>query len=323
MQNQRYKTVIFSALGEKSFTEEQVIRLKKHCDVSFFESIKSMDKETFIKKASGFDIVAVTRRSIKDVDKELIDRLTALKHLIVYSTGYEWIDLDYLNQKNILLSNLPEYCTRSVAEHTVGLILVLATRLHLTMDYARGVISEHVSLRGFELKDKTVGIMGLGRIGHLIAKLLAPFEMHIQYYDIQQRESQFAVYTPFEDLLKTSDYIVVMANKIRNAPPLLTDKELSMVKMNCFIINTARADHVDHIAMIKAIKEKKVYGYAVDDTPEELLVDPTLEPGRVIMTAHTAWYTTEAMKKGTEDWVDCIIAASTGQPRNIIRKWGD
>lgn len=323
MQHKPWKTIIFCALGEKSFTQEQVHKLKKHCDITFHESLKPLDKDTFIQKASGFDIIAVTRRSIKDVDKDMIDRLASLKHLIIYSTGYEWIDLDYLNQKNILLSNLPEYCTRSVAEHTVGLILALATRLHLTMDYSRGMISEQVSLRGFELKDKTVGIMGLGRIGQLIAKLLAPFEMHIQYYDIQKRESPFAVYTPLESLLETSDYIVVMANKVRNAPPLLTDKELSLVKKNCFIINTARADHVDHKALLKAIHEKRVYGYAVDDTPFEFTDESALEPGRVIMTAHTAWYTTESIKKGTEDWVDCIIAASAGQPINLIRNWGD
>lgn len=318
-----YRVIIFSALGDKSFTNEQVERLKKCCDITFHKSLNPLDKETFVQQASGYEIVAVTRRSIKDVDREVIDGLNDLKHLIVYSTGYEWIDLNYLNRKNILLSNLPEYCTRSVAEHTVGLILVMASRLHLTMDYAKGLIPAHVSLRGFELKDKTVGIIGLGRIGSLIAKLLAPFEMNIRYYDIKEKKSEFANYTPLCDLLQISDYIVVMANKVRNAPPLITDIELGMVKKNCFIINTARADHLDNQAILKAIKEKRVYGYAVDDIVDDFVNDETLEPGRIIMTSHTAWYTTEAIKKGTEDWVDCIIAASSRQPINIIRDWGD
>lgn len=323
MRQKSWKTIVFCALGEKSFTEEQLFRLKKNCDVTFCETLTSLDKNTFINKAKGFDIVAVTRRAIKDVDKDIIDGLPSLKHLIIYSTGYEWVDLDYLNQKNILLSNLPDYCTRSVAEHTVSLILALSTRIHLSMDYSRGMVSDQVSLRGFELKNKTVGIIGLGRIGQLTAKLLTSFEMNILYYDIRRKESELAVYTPLETLLKSSDYIAITANKVRNAPPLLKDRELSQVKKDCFIINTARADHVDHQAMRNAIKEKRVYGYAVDDFPYELVNDSSIEPGRVIMTAHTAWYTGQAIKRGTEDWVDCIIAASSGYPKNIIRNWGD
>jgi lactate dehydrogenase-like 2-hydroxyacid dehydrogenase len=315
---QQNKMIIFSALGEKSFTKEQLERLKTRCNATFYESLEPLDKETFIKTASGFDIVSVTRRTIKDIDREIIDGLKGLKHLIIYSTGYEWVDLDYLNEKNILLSNLPNYCTQAVAEHTVGLVLMFAARLHLAMDHARGMIPKGVSLRGFELKDKTAGIIGFGRIGKRVSELLTPFGMKLLYYDIKKKESAVARFTPFEDLLKNSDYILLLANKVRNAPPILTEKELSIVKKDCFIINTARADHVDHVAMIKAVKEKRVYGYAVDDILPEVLNDKTIEPGRIVMTAHTAWYTTEALIRGAEDWVNCMTAASCGQPINLI-----
>lgn len=316
-------TVIISASGEKSFTVKQVEEIKKYCNVTFYKNLTGLTKEDFVKISDGYEIVAVTRRAIKDIDKQMIDGLNTVKSLIVYSTGYEWVDIDYLNKKDITLSNLPNYSTRAVAEHTVGVLLSLSARLHLDYELSKGLLSDKVSVRGFELHNKNIGIIGLGRIGSLIAQLLSSFELTVNYYDIQIKDSPKANYLPYEKLLKTSDFLIIMANKVRNSPPLLTDREFDLIKKDAFVINTSRADHVDNKAIISAIKKKKIYGYAVDDIVEDFLKDDSIEPGRILMTSHTAWYTTEAIKKGAEEWTQCIIAAAKGNPINVIKKWGD
>jgi phosphoglycerate dehydrogenase-like enzyme len=201
--------VIMSAKGEKSFSPAQVKELKENLDVKFLSVLKPLDTEEFIRLAKDAEILAVTRRSIKDFNRRIIDALPKLKSLAIYSTGYEWVDMEYIREKNILVSFLPEYCTVSVAEHTLAMILTMMSRTHLSYDKVRGLIPDEISLRGFELRDKCVGIIGLGRIGSEIAGLLQAMHTNVSYFDIRDIKNPVVPFKPRSMLLEQSDIIEI------------------------------------------------------------------------------------------------------------------
>ena len=150
-----------------------------------------------------------------------------------------------------------------------------------------------------------------------MAGLAHCFGMEVHYYDVQIKNVTWFHYLPIEELLSNMDFIMLTCSKERNARPLIEAKELSLIKKDAFLINPARADLVDPQAVIDAINHKQLAGYAVDDTLE-IFNNPSIEPGRILQTGHTAWYSTEAIKRGTETWVNNIISLAIGKPENVV-----
>lgn len=313
------KGVVISALGEKSFSAQQVARMKDSMDVTFRSQLDLLSKDEFIDIAYPAQILAVTRRSIKDINREIIDSLPNLTGLAIYSTGYEWVDVEYLCARGIKLSYVPDYASITVAEHTLAIMLVMSRRIHLSFDKVRGIVPPTTSLRGWELKDKRLGIVGFGNIGRYVAKLSKGFDMKMFYNDPIQIEFPDIKYLPFEELLGTSDVIVLTCSKLREAKPVIGSKEMDLIKNGAYLINTARADLVDSQAVLDAIRNKKLSGYAVDDEVKTLK-DSSIEPGRILQTGHTAWYSNEAIQRGTEEWVSNIISLALDTPQNIVKE---
>ncbi|MCK4257710.1 MAG: hypothetical protein KAX49_01960 [Halanaerobiales bacterium] len=314
------KGVIISALGEKSFSKEQINKIKSVLDVNFIKQVSPVNKKEFIELAKDAQILAVTRRPIKDIDSEIIDSLPQLESIAVYTTGCEWIDVEYLSKKGITLSYLPDYATITVAEHTLATMLVMSRRVHLSFDKIRKIIPDGTSLRGWDLRGKNLGIVGFGRIGQEVGRLSKAFGMNICYYDPIKIKSEIAVYSSYDELLKNSDVIVIICSKERNAPPIMSTKELQLVKPGAYIINTARADLVDNHAIVEALQNKSISGYVVDDEVATLSNADSIDYGRIFQTGHTAWYSTEAIERGTDDWVNNIVALANGEARNVFER---
>ncbi|MCM1988989.1 D-isomer specific 2-hydroxyacid dehydrogenase family protein [Oceanirhabdus seepicola] len=314
------KGVIISAQGEKSFSKEQVDKLRTVMDVEFKTQAGSATRSEFIEMARDAEILAITRRPLKDIDSELIDSLPKLESLAVYTTGCEWIDVDHLNKKGIKLSYLPHYATTPVAEHTLACMLLMGRRIHLSSDKIKNTIPQSISLRGWDLKGKKLGIVGFGRIGQEVAKLSNAFGMNITYYDPIKTPSDIAEYESYSSLLSTSDVIAVTCSKVRNAPPIISYNELSLIKKGCYIINTARADLVDNEAILESLNTKHLSGYTVDDEVAPLADEHLADYGRVYQTGHTAWYSTEAIERGTEEWTNNIVALAKGINRNLFNE---
>lgn len=310
--------VIISALGKDTFSLQQVERIEAVMNTKFYARLDPMDSKEFIRVAKDAQILAVTRRPLKDIGADIIDALPYLEGIALYSTGYEWIDLDRLHKKGIKLSFLPDYATITVAEHTLAAMLVMSRRIHLSFDKIRSIVPPSTSLRGWELRGKSLGIIGFGRIGQEIAKLTKPFGMNICYFDKIKADSETAKYVSREALLSTVDIIVIASSKTRNSSPIITAEELDMVKPGVYIINIARSDLVDNGAILEAIRNKTVAGYMVDDAVDVLTKDKTIENGRILQTGHTAWYSDEAIERGTEEWVKNIISLAEGKPLNIV-----
>lgn len=314
------KGIIISALGEKTFSKDQVDKLSSVLDVEFIIQSGSSTRSDFIEMAKDAEILAVTRRPLKDIDSEIIDSLPKLQGLVVYTTGCEWIDVDHLEKKGIKLSYLPHYATTPVAEHTLACMLLMGRRIHLSSDKIKNTIPQNTSLRGWDLKGKKLGIVGFGHIGQEVAKLSNAFGMNITYYDPIKTPSDIAEYESYTSLLSTSDVIAVTCSKVRNAPPIISYDELALVKKGAYIINTARADLVDNEAILEALNNKHLSGYTVDDEVPPLADEHLSDYGRVYQTGHTAWYSTEAIDRGTEEWTNNIVALAKGEDRNLFHE---
>lgn len=304
-------------MGVKTFTKRQVEKLEESYIVTFYKLQSFIEQDELINLIKDYEYLAITRRSIKDFDSILIDNLPKLKGLSIYCTGYEWVDIEKLRERNILVNNLPHYAKTSVAEHTIGLILTLSRRIHLSAEKIKGSIPDNVSLRGWEFKHKKLGIIGLGRIGKEVAKFASNFDVEVCYYDLKKNSSKYATYQNLEELLKSSDIIAILASSQRNAPPIISTSEIALMKKGVYLINTARAKLVDNNAIKKAISHKHINGYAVDDKFISKNND-IIDFGRIVETNHTAWYSTETIRRGTKSWVDNFLSLIADKPRNLI-----
>ncbi len=301
------KAVIISAQGENTFSLEQRERLKEALDADFRKQENLLKTHEFIELARNAEILAVTKRSIRDFSREIIEALPELKGLAIYATGYEWVDLDALAERNIKLKYLPDYSAITVAEHTMGLLLAMSRRIHLSFDKVRGYVPESTSLRGWELADKKTGIIGFGTIARKFASMLKGFGTEIFYYDKREVETDLAVPMGFDELLGKCDVVVLLNSQTRGNGPVIGVKEISKMKKGAYLVNSSRPGLVDNAAVADAIRRKQLAGYAVDDRID-LFLDKTIEPGRILQTGHTAWYSDEAIARGTEQWVENIIS---------------
>ena len=299
--------VIISAKGKETFNPSQQRQLEDVFNVTFVENLNQLTPEKLIEIAEKAQILAITRRSATDINREILAELKNLQGLAIYATGYEWVDLDYCETNNIKVKYLEDYSADTVAEHTLGMLLTLSRRLHMSHDKSRNMAAENISLRGFELKNKTFGIWGFGTIGKKFAELIQPFSDNIFYYDLEKQNSGSAVYKAKDDLLFDCDIIIMLANKTRDEEPLISLTEINKMKDGVVIINSSRSALVDNQAILDGIKNKKIFGYAVDDKIE-IFNSQEIEYGRIFQTYHTGWYSDESISRGTEQWVQNILS---------------
>jgi phosphoglycerate dehydrogenase-like enzyme len=266
-----------------------------------------LSNEELVDRCSHAQVVGLTRRACTDFHAGLVSRLPALRGLAVYATGEEWLDAEALRQRRVHWRILPEYSAQTVAEHALALLLALSRRLHLSDRVVRGDLPESISLRGWELAGKRVGIIGLGRIGRRIARLLAAFDAEVVYADpAVPRDADFRC-LPVAKLQTTCDVVILAASVQRGAPPLVDAAWLAGMKPGAFLVNPSRPQLVDNVAVLAAIAGRRLAGYAVDEKVFSAAELARVEAGRILQSGHTGWYSNEAMARGAAAWVDNLV----------------
>ena len=202
---------------EKAYLKKN---LKQH-NLDFFEE---KINDTNLSKAKNADIVSVFIYS--KINADILKKIPGIKMIATRSTGFDHIDIKEAKKKNIPVCNVPYYGENTVAEHTFALILSLSRNVHKS--YVR-TLKNNFSIKGltgFDLKGKTIGIVGGGHIGMNVAKIAKGFSMNVLIYDLQRQTFLSEVmgfeYTSFEDLLKKSDIIVVYAKKTMDEQATVT-----------------------------------------------------------------------------------------------------
>ncbi|MCK5039996.1 MAG: hydroxyacid dehydrogenase [Candidatus Aenigmarchaeota archaeon] len=252
---------------EKAYLKK---KLKEH-DLLFFEEKLN---ENNILKAKNADIISVFIYS--KVDVEVLEKLTSLKLIATRSTGFDHIDVKEAKKKKIPVCNVPYYGENTVAEHTFALIMSLSRNVHKS--YVRTLKNNFSieGLTGFDLKGKTIGIVGGGHIGLNVAKIAKGFGMNVLVYDLHRQTFLSEVlcfeYSSFEDLLKKSDIISLHVPYNKYTHHMINKETIHLIKKGAILINTARGQIVDTDALLYALENKILSGAGIDVIEGEELI---------------------------------------------------
>ncbi|MFC4303003.1 2-hydroxyacid dehydrogenase [Cohnella boryungensis] len=320
--NKKPRIVVLTAQGRSSFEEGQAARLEAVADVVFDSAPDVLETEELAARLADADYAGLTPRSVPAIDGSWLRLLPRLKGIAVFATGVDYIDMDELKRRGIWLSHLPDYSTESVAEHTLGLLLTMSRRIHLSQDRVRGRVPQGTSVRGWELRGKTIGIVGLGRIGSRVADLARAFGMRVLGHDPKQSACDVPN-IDMDELLASSDVVSLHFPARWQGEAAFGSRQLAAMKPGATLINVSRCALVDASAVVAAIEAGSLLGYAVDDFfplgESDERAKRQISEGRILQTGHTAWYSQEVIRRGYETWIDNLIAMAEGKPIHLAQ----
>jgi len=310
-----------SVLFPKSeFTHKQRQALSKLGSVVYSTDRKEKSVKDIINLVKGSDVLAIDPDIFGGFEKAkkrvtaVIESLPKLKGLALATGSYGWIDLKYCKQRKIPVSNVPDYSRESVAEHALALLLNLAKRIIISDRKTRE--GRYELEMGFELKGKTLGVIGLGSIGSRVAELAQGIGMKVIAHNRSPRKQKGVIMKSFPEVLKASDAISLNVIDSRETKHMISNKELTKMKDGVIIVNTVDREIVDEAAMAKAIKSGKVYGYAYE--AEDLINTPLAKLENAIGIKGFGWYTQEAIDNLMQIWIDNIKAIAKNKPQNVV-----
>ena len=281
------------------------------------------------------------------VSKEILDNLPNLKLITTMSTGFDHIDIDECAIKGIPVCNVPTYGANTVAEHTFALILTLSRKLVESVDRTRKGNFTIENLRGFDIRGKTIGIIGCGDIGEHVAKIARGFEMDVIVFDVNKdmgkaKELGFR-YVEFDELLAKSDIISLHAPYNKHTHHMINKENIQKIKKGAYLINTARGGLVETEALYNALKEGILAGAGIDVIEEEYTIKEEKEllspefmkvcnlktvlanhmlmhMDNVIITPHNAFNSKEALTRIMDVTVANVRACMKGKCINKVAR---
>ena len=291
---------------------------------------KILTKEELIAALKGQNYDALFCLLTDKIDGEVMDSFgSQLKIIANMAMGFNNIDVEEAKKRGIIITNTPDILTDTVAEYTFALMLSIAHRVVEADKFARTLKYqgwEPMLLLGNDLSGKTLGIVGLGRIGSRVAYHgLKGFDMRIVYYDVKRNENfekEFsAIYAPLEDLLKQSDFVSIHVPLLASTRHLINAENLKLMKPSAYLVNTSRGPVIDEAALALALSNKTIRGAALDVFEFEPEITPELlKLDNVILTPHIASATEETRSKMSALAATNIIEALEGRtPPNLIK----
>jgi len=264
------------------------------------------------------------------IDKEVMDAAgDGLKVIANYAVGFDNVDVEEASKRNIVVTNTPGVLTESVAEHVIALMMAVSKRLVEGDNFVReGKFKgwEPDLLIGTGIMNKTMGVVGLGRIGRWVARLALGLGMEVVYYS-RTRNEEFELaneveYRSFRELLKESDVISLNVSLCEETKNMLGSKELGLMKKTAILINTCRGEVVDEKALIEKLEKREIGGAGIDVYIDELNIPKKLKDlSNVVLTPHTGSATIEARLQMTDLLVKGIKSVLAGKtPKNVVNK---
>jgi len=256
-----------------------------------------------LERIKNADIV-ITNKVV--IDKEILDKSPKLKLICVGATGMNNIDLHYAKEKNIEVKNVSGYSTHSVVQHTLSMVLYLASHSRYFDEYVknkewqRSEIFTHLGRSFFEIKDKSWGIIGLGAIGKGVASVASSLGANIQYYSTSGANKENYQYksVELETLLKTSDIISIHSPLNEKTKDLINSENLKLLKSGAILINVGRGGIINEADLALALDSSKIYA-GLDVLENEPMKEnhPLLNiknSEQLYITPHIAWTSIEA-----------------------------
>jgi glyoxylate reductase len=255
------------------------------------------------------------------INKEVIEKLPSLKIIANYAAGFNNIDVKYAQEKGLVVSNTPDVLTDSTADLTVALILACSRRIAEGIELVKSNNFTGWSpklLLGKELNKKTIGIIGMGRIGFAVAKRLHAFGCKIVYYsnkrNIQTDEKLSAKFVNLNQLMKISDIISLHIPLNDRTKNLIDKNKLNLMKKDAILVNTARGEVLDEKYLISMLKRKRIFAAGFDVYQNEPEINPDLlKLENVITLPHIGSATYESTSKMSELVAKNVIAVLSGK----------
>ncbi len=293
--------------------EEGIRRLETAAEV---DVITNLSQEELIERIKGYDALVI--RSGTKVTADVINAADRLKVIARAGVGVDNVDVDAATKKGIIVVNAPGGNTISAAEHTIAMMLALARNIPQAHASVRRGEWNRKKYTGVEVYNKTLGIIGLGRIGTEVAKRMKAFGMRILAYDPFITESKAAELgiklASLEEIYRESDFITVHTPLTPETRNMIDEPQIKLMKPTVRIINCARGGIINEAALAKAVAENRIAGAAVDVyTKEPPVGNPLLEQEKIITTPHLGASTAEAQINVALAVADQIIAISRGQ----------
>jgi len=256
----------------------------------------------------NYDVLVV--RSATKVKKDVIEKAKNLKLIVRGGVGVDNIDVDAAKAKGIEVKNTPKASTESVAELAIGLIYALARKISQADRSMKEGKWEKKAFEGIEIGGKTLGIIGIGRIGQSVAKKAHNLGMNILAYDLLVKDSPlpFVKMVSKEELLKNSDFISLHIPFDKSSGPTIGEKEFEIIKQGSFIVNVARGGTVDEKALLNALNSGKIAGAAIDVFEKEPTDNMELvKHPNTICTPHIGASTKEGQGRVGDEVAEIII----------------
>lgn len=305
----------------RKIPESGIELLKKaglEVEVSDFDGV--LPREQLLEKVKGVD--AILSLLTDKVDNELLDAAGAqLKVVANYAVGYDNINMVDVTAHKVIATNTPDVLTESVAEHAIALIFAIARKIVESDQFMRDGKYHGwgpMMFLGNDLVGKTLGLVGLGRIGAAVAKRMCDgFEMKVLYYDARRNEELEKKYNlqfvDLDTLLKESDFVSIHVPMMPETKHLINAEKLKIMKKTAYLINTSRGPIVDEVALVEALKTGEIKGAALDVYEQEPKMAPGLaELPNTVLTPHTASATEETRSAMSELAAKNIIAVLAG-----------
>ena len=309
-------------------------------DIKFYDD-KLNEKN--ISKAKNADIIGIFVFS--RLSRDIINRFNNVKLITTLSTGFDHIDLQACEDKNIKVTNVPTYGENTVAEHTLALILNLTRKIHKAWERTRHLDFSTDGLRGTDLREKTLGVIGTGNIGQHVIRMAKGFEMNVIAFDVVKNASLAKKlgfkYVSFDNLLKKSDILTLHVPYNKHTHHMINKKNINKIKKGALIINTSRGANIDTDALYHALRNKSLGGAGLDVLEEECFVKDDKEvmskhfPKKcnlkliienhrlakmenVIITPHNAFNSIEALQRILETTIENIKNFKKGKLNNSV-----
>ena len=279
-----------------------------------------------LERLSGATIAITNKVPLR---RDVLDKLPDLKLIAVAATGTDVIDKDCCRERGIVVSNIQGYAVSTVPEHTFALMLALKRAI---VGYREDVRAGEWMRAGqfcffthpiTELRGSRLGIIGEGSIGQGVAAIARAFGMHVMFAAHKGVDGLGPLYTPFDEVIETSDVITLHAPLTPATRNVLAMPEFRRMKRRPFIINTARGGLVDENDLAKALREGLIGGAGFDvvttePLPEGHVFQELLDMPNFILTPHVAWASREAMQVLCDQLIDNIENFARGEPSNDV-----
>ena len=292
---------------------------EKEASIEYHDRTQSIET---VARTFGADII-ITNKTI--IDADVISTASHLKMIAVTATGYNNVDIEAAKKKGVVVCNVPGYGTQSVAQHTFALLL------ELTNSVGNNAISvnkgEWAAAKDWsysvqsivELSGKTIGIIGMGKIGKQVAAIANAFGMKVIYTGGRTGET-YCKEVGMYDLFIQSDFVSLHCPLTASNNEFVNKELLGLMKPTAYLINTARGALINEKDLSQVLQQKKIAGAALDVLSAEppAKSNPLIGLSNCIVTPHNAWISKEARQRIMNITLDNIKAFIKGKPQNVV-----